>query len=79
MARQIRYTYNNVVKTIGFANDRFNSLQEAVAAAEGVDLSNYLAMEAQVLQHSKGKNAMREFRDSEFKRMGFSNIEFIKD
>jgi hypothetical protein len=79
MARRIHYRYHGQEKLINFSNDRFNSLQEAVAAAEGVDLTRYLAMEHQVSMTSKGKHAMREFRDSEFERMGFSDIRFEKD
>lgn len=78
MARRIYYRYQGEEKLIQFANDRFHSLHEAVAAAEGIDLTRYLAMEQQVAMTSKGNRAVREFRDSEFRRMGFSDIRFEK-
>lgn len=79
MARRIFYSFHGKEKVIQFANDKFNSLQEAVAAAEGIDLTSYLAMEHQVAMSSKGNRAVREYRDSEFARMGFSHIRFEKD
>ncbi|WP_026960065.1 MULTISPECIES: DUF2960 family protein [Aliagarivorans] len=78
MARLIHYRFKGQEKTISFANDRFHDLHQAVAAAEGVDLTQYLAMERQVEQTTRGGAALRQFRDAEFKRMGFTDIRFEK-
>jgi hypothetical protein len=54
-------------------------MYHAIAAAEGIDLTNYLKMEQQVEMTSKGSAAVRNFRDQEFARMGFSDVYFIKE
>ena len=50
MAFKITYTYKKQAKEIGYANDKFNSIYDAIAAAEGLDLSSFHAMEAQLAQ-----------------------------
>ncbi len=79
MARRITYKFKKQAKEINFAYDKFNNIHEAVAAAEGIDLSNYHMMEQQVMMTSKGKSAVRDFRDNEFAKMGFKDIYYIKD
>ncbi|MBW8192809.1 DUF2960 domain-containing protein [Neiella marina] len=79
MAKRIHYTYKGKDKTISFAQDRFNNMFEAIAAEEGVDLTRYLAMEQQVEMVSKHNKAVRDFRDKEFARMGFSQVRFVKE
>ncbi|GGA72382.1 hypothetical protein GCM10011369_12700 [Neiella marina] len=79
MAKRIHYRFKGQDKTIAFAQDRFNTMFEAIAAEEGVDLTSYLRMEQQVEMVSKNNKAVRDFRDKEFARMGFSNIRFVKD
>ena len=44
MASKITYKYKNVAKEISFAYDKFHNMHEAVAAEEGIDLTNYLKM-----------------------------------
>ena len=64
---------------ISFANDKYHDIYEAIAAAEGVDLRQYLAMEKQIAALSRDKNAVKDYRDNEFLRFGFSEIEVIKE
>lgn len=79
MARRITYKYKKQAREINFAYDKFNNIHEAVAAAEGIDLTRYHMMEQQVVTTSKGTSAARDFRDKEFAKMGFSDIYYIKD
>lgn len=80
MARQVTYTFNGKIKTIAFSYDKHHDLYEAVAEAEGIDLTQFLAMEQQVAMTSrKGAKAEKEFRKVEFTRFGFSNIHFVRD
>ncbi|MFT5788974.1 MAG: putative transcriptional regulator [Shewanella sp.] len=79
MATRITYKFNGKAKEINFAYDKFHDIYEAVAAAEGVDLTRYLMMEQQVETTSKGSSAVRDFRNKEFARFGFSDIYYIKD
>ena len=50
-----------------------------MATAEGVDLRQFLAMEKQIAALSRDKNAVKDYRDNEFLRFGFSDIEVIKE
>ncbi|QYJ83344.1 MULTISPECIES: DUF2960 domain-containing protein [Shewanella] len=79
MARRVGYTFKNQYKEINFVYDKFHDIYEAVAAAEGIDLTRYLAMEAQVAMTSKGSQAVKDYRQKEFARFGFSDIHFIRD
>ncbi|MEI6858892.1 MAG: DUF2960 domain-containing protein [Shewanella sp.] len=79
MAVRVTYKYNQQAKEINFTYDKHHDIHEAIAAAEGVDLSDYHMMEQQVAISSKGSAAVRDFRDKEFARMGFSDIYYIKD
>ncbi|MBE0364664.1 hypothetical protein PULV_a2408 [Pseudoalteromonas ulvae UL12] len=79
MARRISYKFKDHAKEINFANDKYHDMYEAIAAAEGIDLRNYLAMEKQIAMTSKGSAAIKNFRDQEFAKFGFSDIQFIKD
>ncbi|MGL6122822.1 MAG: DUF2960 family protein, partial [Shewanella sp.] len=45
MARQVTYTFKGKTKTIAFSYDKHHDLYEAVAEAEGIDLTQFLAME----------------------------------
>ena len=79
MARQVAYTFKGQAKVIQFTYDKHHDMFEAVAAAEGIDLARYLAMEQQVAMTSKGSQAVKDFRRSEFTRMGFSHIHFVRE
>ena len=79
MARRITYTFKNQPREINFAKDKYHDMYQAIAAAEGIDLTNYLNMVRQIEMASKGSSAVRNFRDQEFARMGFSDIYFIKE
>ncbi|AXV66352.1 MULTISPECIES: DUF2960 domain-containing protein [Pseudoalteromonas] len=79
MARRITYTFKNQPREINFSKDKYRDMYHAIAAAEGIDLSNYLKMEQQIEMTSKGSAAVRNFRDQEFAKMGFSDIYFIKE
>ncbi len=73
MARTILYTYKNEEKTLLFSYQKFRSIHEAVADAEGIDISGYLKMEQQIEAVSNTK-AVRDFRDNHFKKIGFGRI-----
>ena len=79
MALKIKYHYRGHPRLIGFANDKYHDIYEALAAAEGVDLRQFLAMEKQIAALSRDKNAVKDYRDNEFLRFGFSDIEVIKE
>ncbi|MFC3034258.1 DUF2960 domain-containing protein [Pseudoalteromonas fenneropenaei] len=79
MARRIQYTFKNKAKEINFANDKYHDMFEAIAAAEGVDIRDYVKMEQAVAMTSKGSAAVRNFRDQYFAKLGFSNVKFIKE
>lgn len=80
MAHKVTYTFKGEDKEISFTYSQFHNMHEAVAAAEGIDLGQYLKMEQQIEEISNGKKAaVRNFRDTEFKKMGFSNLYFLKN
>ncbi|MFC0116929.1 DUF2960 domain-containing protein [Pseudoalteromonas xiamenensis] len=79
MAKRIRYTYKKQQREINFAQDKYHDMFEAIAAAEGVDIGDYVKMEQAVAMTSKRKAAVRNFRDEYFAKLGFSNIQFIKE
>ena len=78
MARQIVYIFNKKEKVINFTYDKFRDIHEAVAAAEGIDLTSFLMMEEQVKMTAKDKSAIKDYRETEFARMGFGRIQFLK-
>ncbi|GAD00632.1 DUF2960 domain-containing protein [Agarivorans albus] len=79
MARQVTYKYKRQTKVINFSFDKYHDVHEAVAAAEGVDISSFLAMEKQLAMSTRDKATLKEYRAKEFQRLGFSDIRFLKD
>jgi len=79
MARQVTYRFKGKRKTIQFSYAQFHDLYEAVAAAEDVDLKKFLAMEKQLEMSCRGQGIVKNFRQTEFARMGFSEIRFVRD
>lgn len=79
MAKRIQYTYKKQPREINFAQDKYHDMFEAIAAAEGVDIGNYVQMERAVAMTSKRAAAVRNFRDEYFAKLGFANIKFIKE
>ena len=80
MARQVRYTFKGQTKTIPFSYTQHHDLYEAAAEAEGIDLTRFLQMEQQIAMTSKkGARAERDYRRTEFIRMGFTHIHFVQD
>lgn len=77
MARTIIYTYKNQEKKLTFSYEKFHNIHEAVADAEGIDLSAYLKMEQQIQAVSDTK-AVRDYRDNYFKKLGFGKITLEK-
>ena len=73
MARTIIYTYKNEQKSLTFPFEKHRNIHEAVAEAEGIDLSSYLSMEQQIEAVSDTK-AVRNFRDAHFRKLGFGKI-----
>lgn len=73
MTRTILYTYKKEEKTLLFSYQNHRSIHEAVAEAEGIDLSGYLKMEQQIEAVSDTK-AVRDYRDNYFKKLGFGKI-----
>ncbi|WP_299018038.1 DUF2960 domain-containing protein [uncultured Photobacterium sp.] len=78
MSRTIIYTYKEQEKQLAFSYSQYRTIHEAVAAAEGIDLTEYLRMEQQVEAVSSGSKAMRDYRDNHFKKLGFGKITLAK-
>lgn len=80
MAFKITYTYKKQAKEIGYANDKFRSIYDAIAAAEGLDLTSFHAMEAQLAQVCRrDKKSVKDYRENYFKELGFSDIVIERD
>ncbi len=79
MARQVTYLFKGKRKTIQFSYGLFHDIYEAVADAENVDLKNFLALEKQLQMSCRGQGIVKNFRQTEFARMGFSEIKFVRD
>ena len=79
MARQVTYLFKGKRKTIQFSYGLYHDLYEAVADAEGVDLKNFLAMEKQLEMSCRGQGIVKNYRQTEFARMGFSEIRFVRE
>ncbi|MBF9000509.1 MULTISPECIES: DUF2960 domain-containing protein [Vibrio] len=73
MSRTIIYTYKNEEKTLTFTYEKYRSIHEAVADAEGIDLTEYLKMEQQI-EAISDKKAVRNYRDNHFRKLGFGTI-----
>ncbi|EAR54161.1 hypothetical protein SKA34_10373 [Photobacterium sp. SKA34] len=78
MSRTIIYTYKNEEKELIFSFDQYRNIHEAVAAAEGIDLTSFLKMELQVEAVSNSSKAARDYRDSHFRKLGFGKIALAK-
>ncbi|MBD1575589.1 MULTISPECIES: DUF2960 family protein [Vibrio] len=76
MSRTITYTYKNEAKTLAFSYREFHSIQEAVAAHEGIDIKEYLKMELSLEAVSDTKT-VRNFRDAHFAKLGFGKIALL--
>jgi hypothetical protein len=79
MAHKVTYEYNGIAKEINFSYSEFRNMHEAVAHAEGVDLTKFLKMEQELEAITKNKHAARNYRDAEFLKMGFSDLYFHKN
>ncbi len=79
MARFVTYKYQGQERRIAFSFDKYRDMYEAAAAAEGVDLTKFLAMERQVAALSRQGAAMKDYRKNEFKRLGFTDLFLHKD
>ena len=73
MARTILYTYKGEDKTLTFSYQQHRNIHEAVAEAEGIDISEFLKMEQQIEAVSDTK-ALRNYRDNHFRKLGFEKI-----
>ncbi|MGF1741404.1 DUF2960 domain-containing protein [Vibrio profundum] len=73
MVRTILYTYKSEDKTLTFSYKTHHNIHEAVAEAEGIDLTEYLKMEQQLEAISDTK-AVRNYRDAHFRKLGFGKI-----
>lgn len=73
MARTILYTYKGEDKTLTFSYEKHRNIHEAVAEAEGIDISQYLKMEQQIEAVSDTK-AVRNYRDNHFRKLGFEKL-----
>ncbi|GAA3547769.1 DUF2960 domain-containing protein [Zobellella aerophila] len=80
MAFRIRYHYRKQQKEIGFANDKHHSLYDAIATAEGLDLSDFHRMEAQLANVSRNdRKTMKDFQEEYFRKLGFSQISIFRE
>lgn len=73
MARTILYTYKDEDKELLFSKQQHRTIQEAVAAAEGIDLTEYLKTEQQLELISDTK-AVRNYQDNYFRKLGFTKL-----
>ena len=73
MARTIIYTYKDQEKELLFSYQQHRNLHEAVAEAEGIDITDFLKMEVRLELISDTK-AVRNYRDNHFKKLGFGRI-----
>jgi hypothetical protein len=73
MARTILYTYKDQEKTLTFSYQNHRNIHEAVAEAEGIDITEFLKMELQLELISDTK-AVRNYRDNYFKKLGFTAL-----
>lgn len=80
MAFTITYRYQKQQKSIGYANDKHRSIYDAIAAAEGIDMARYRAMEEQVANISRrDRKMLKEFSENYFRELGFSEIVIVRD
>ena len=80
MASKLTYPSKKQATQIGYANDKFNSIYDAVAAAEGIDLTRFHAMEEQLAQVCRrDKKSVKDYRENYFKELGFSSIVIERD
>lgn len=73
MARTILYTYKDEDKELLFSKQEHRTIQEAVAAAEGIDITEYLKTEQQLELISDTK-AVRNYQDNYFRKLGFTKL-----
>ncbi|MBO1520099.1 DUF2960 domain-containing protein [Oceanisphaera pacifica] len=75
MAFRIRYHYGKQLKEMGYANDKHHSVYDAIAKAEGVDLTEYHRMEDQLAGVCRNdRKTLKDFREEYFRKLGFSDI-----
>jgi len=80
MAFRISYLYNKQQKEIGFANDKRHRVYDALATAEGVDLTEFHRMESQVANFIRtARTPMRDFREEYFRTLGFSQVTIVRE
>lgn len=79
MTRQVTYVYKGKRKTIQFTYNRFHDIYEAAANAEGIDLGSFLEMKKQLELSCRGQGIVKNYRQTEFARMGFSDIKIVRD
>ena len=79
MALKIQYSYKGQSREIPYANDKYHDVYEALAAAEGIVLTQFLAMERQIAALSRDKSAIKDYRENEFIRFGFGTITVIRE
>ena len=79
MPHKVTYQYHGEPKELIFTYSKYHNMHEAVAAAEKVDISQFLVMQQQIASITKGKAAVRNFRDAEFEKLGFTDLYFIKN
>jgi 3-deoxy-D-arabino-heptulosonate 7-phosphate (DAHP) synthase len=73
MARTILYTYKDEDKELLFSKQQHRTIQEAVAAAEGIDITEYLKTEQQ-LELILDTKAVRNYQDNYFRKLGFTKL-----
>ncbi|WP_413702386.1 DUF2960 family protein [Psychromonas sp. KJ10-10] len=48
-------------------------------AEEGIDLTHFLEMEKQLAMSCRGQGILKNHRQTEFAKMGFSEIKFVRN
>ena len=71
MAHKVRYKFKGVAKEINFSYSRHQNMHEAVADAEGIDLSQFLQTEQQLAAISKDKKNRKKLQRYRICKNGF--------
>ncbi len=80
MAFRIKYQYLKQQKEIGYANDKYLSVFDAIGKAEGVDLVKFHRLETQLVNVTRNdKQMVKGFREEYFRKLGFSQITISRE
>lgn len=80
MAFKLSYHYNKQQKEIGFSNDKFRSVYDAIAKAEDIDLDKFHSLENQLANVSRDdRKTMKDFREGYFRKLGITQVTITRE